>query len=279
LLGTGVELRTEFAPAVPPAAVAPGYAEQVLMNLVVNARDAMPHGGTVTVATAAARVMPDDPEHPGVAPGAYAVLRVTDTGCGMDEATQARMFEPFFTTKPPGAGTGLGLSTLRDIVHQARGHVRVHSARGRGTTFWVYLPVAAEACPAAPAAGPGPAGRGTETVLVIDADPAVRALMTHALRAHGYTVLSARDVCEGEARVRDHTGGLDAVVCDVPLAPAADQLTVRLRTRWPNLAVLFVSAAPGAEQFTSTAPEVPFLAKPFTPAALARSVRVLLDRR
>ena len=280
LLGTDIELRTEFAPDLCATTTDPGHVEQVLMNLVVNARDAMPDGGALTISTLGAHVRGDDPLHPGIPAGTYAVLQVADTGHGMDPATLKKIFEPYFTTKPTGSGTGLGLSTVWDIVQKSQGHVRVDSERGLGTTFRVYLP-RVDALPFEPL--PDSSGehrlRGSETVLVVDGDAPVRALMTHALRSRGYTVLAARDAQEATALVSDHPGTIDLVVCDLMLPGAPGRSLVRrLRASRPNLALLLTSGCVGEE---CEVPDgaTPFLVKPFTPVGLAAEVRRVLDRR
>ncbi|AMV24411.1 Blue-light-activated protein [Gemmata sp. SH-PL17] len=279
LLGSGVELRAELAPDLHPTTADPGHVEQVLINLVVNARDAMPNGGALTVSTADAHVKSDDPQHPRIPAGMYAVLRVADTGHGMDPATLKRIFEPYFTTKPAGRGTGLGLSTVWDIVQKSQGHVCVDSELGRGTEFRVYLP-RVDALPFEPL--PDSSGehrlRGSETVLIVDSDTSVRALMTHALRSRGYTVLAASDPQEATALVSDHPGTIDLVVCDLVLSgESGNALARRLRVARPDLALLLTSGCVG-EGCEIPDAAAPFLPKPFTPAGLATEVRKVLDR-
>ena len=272
LLGRAVELVVEPPPALRPVAVDPGQVEQVLMNLVVNARDAMPGGGRVTVAMSGVRIVAPDPAHPGVSPGVYALLRVSDTGCGMDAATQARVFEPFFTTKPAGRGTGLGLATVTDIARGCGGHVRLESEVGRGTAFFVYLPKATFVAGGGANTPDEARVRGSEVVLVADDDDAVRAVMALALRARGYTVLEAADAADALRVARAHPGPVHLAVCDV-FMPGGSEPFAELQAANPGLRTLLVSGyAPDAE-----AGPVPFLAKPFTPPALARKVRQVLD--
>jgi len=195
LIGEDVELRTCPAPGLDSVRADPGQIEQVLMNLAVNARDAMPEGGRLTIETANAAF---EGGHRGAgpsAPGRYVMLGVTDTGTGMDAETASHIFEPFFTTKPVGKGTGLGLSTVHGIVAQSGGHIEVKSAPGLGTTFRVYLPseVAKPAAMHLVEATPAPAPRGSARVLVVEDDELVRGVVSQALRVHGYHVLEARD--------------------------------------------------------------------------------------
>ncbi|QJW93899.1 PAS domain-containing protein [Frigoriglobus tundricola] len=279
LIGAGVALVVRVGTSMGSVAVDPGRVEQIVMNLAINARDAMPAGGTLTISTLSADVPNGAPHHADVPPGRYAVLRVTDTGHGMDAATRARIFEPFFTTKPAGRGTGLGLSTVVEIVRGAGGHVRVESEPGRGTAFTVYLPQAI-AAPTDPV--PDSSGeyrmRGWEVVLVVDDDAPVRAVMCLALRARGYTVLEAADATEALVLARTHDGPIHLAISDV-LVPTASgaALAGELRAARPGLRVLLVSGYSGETEIDE-GPDAAFLAKPFTPAALATKVRAVLDR-
>ncbi len=272
LVGSAVGLSVRLDPRAGTVGLDSGRVEQVVMNLAVNARDAMPAGGALSVETGVA----DGAEAGGELPaGPCAVLRVTDTGHGMDAATLARVFEPFFTTKPVGRGTGLGLSTVLDIARGAGGCVRVASEPGRGTEFRVYLPQIT-AVPTDPL--PDSSGeyrvRGSEVVLVADEDAAVRAVMCLALRARGYTVHEASGADAAVAVARDHPGPIHLAVADVP--PGAAALPGRLRAARPGLRVLVVSGGDNADRAGEAGEG--FLAKPFTPGELAVKARDVLDR-
>jgi CheY-like chemotaxis protein len=255
----------------------PSQLEQVLVNLVVNARDAMPGGGVLTVATANVLLSPGErrPEAVDVPPGAWVRLTVEDTGHGMDESTLSRIFEPFFTTKEKGRGTGLGLATVHGTVQQAGGHVRVQSAPGAGTRFTVWLPrdrgePEPERAPA-PTAAPG----GRETILLAEDDPQVRAIAARILSDRGYRVLPAADGLEALRTADAHSGPIALLATDVVMPGLGGRgLAETLRSRRPELAVLFLSGYPegGVE------PGAAFLPKPFTPEQLAATVRQLLDR-
>jgi len=261
-----------------------GYVGQLLMNLVVNARDAMPAGGKITIATKS--VLLDEhyaATHPGAVPGSFVLLSVSDTGSGITPEVQARMFEAFFTTKPQGKGTGLGLATCQMIVQQSGGQIGVYSEVGKGATFKIYLPQVEQA--AARASGAllgGPAPRGTETLLVVEDEPALRNLACRVLETQGYQVLSAAHGEEALEIARDHRGSeIRLVITDVimPLM-GGRELAQSLQTLYPGVKVLFTSG------YTDDAiarhgvlePGVEFLAKPYTAAHLAHKVRELLDQ-
>ena len=282
LIGADVELRTALAPELGAVRADPGQLEQVIMNLVVNARDAMPRGGKLTLETANAEL--DESyalEHPAVVAGPYVMLAVSDSGVGMDAATQARVFEPFFTTKEKGKGTGLGLATVYGIVKQSGGNIWLYSEPGRGTTFKIYLP-RVDQPPEQPAAAPAPraAPRGSETVLLVEDDEAVRALARKMLAAHGYTVLAAASGAEALKLAADHTGPIHLLVTDVVLpGMSGRELATRFQSVRPGLKVLYTSG------YTDDAvvhhgvldPGIAFLQKPFTSGTLARKVRETLD--
>jgi PAS domain S-box-containing protein len=282
LTGEDVALDVKLGPALGCVRVDPGQIEQVLLNLVVNARDATPPGGKVTVATADAEV--DEAAalpHPDARPGPYVVLSVGDTGCGMDEATRARIFEPFFTTKGPGKGTGLGLAVVHGIVQQSGGFIDVQSAEGRGSTFRVHLPrLDAGVVPDAPAAAELHMPGGSETVLVAEDEDGVRWIERLVLASCGYAVLEARDAEEALRLAGRHAGPLHLLVTDVVM-PGLDgrQLADRLAAQVPGLRVLFVSGYAGKAVLARGVTEegAGFLQKPFTPIALARKVREVLD--
>jgi PAS domain S-box-containing protein len=263
-----------------------GQLEQVLINLILNARDALPARGRVTIASAAAEldeVYAARHGDVGIAPGAYLLLSVSDTGCGMDPEVQAKIFEPFFTTKPVGQGTGLGLSTVYGIVKQSGGFIWCYSEPRLGSTFKVYLPVLQVAPVAPPPASKPLAPRGgSETVLVVEDEDVVRSMTCRGLREHGYTVLEARNGAEALAVVEENLGSIDLVVSDVVMPEVGGrELAARLTLLDPALPVLYMSGYTGEDvvQRGLMDADAPFQQKPFTPDGLARSVRELLDLR
>jgi signal transduction histidine kinase len=284
LIGEDVVLLTRLDAAVGRVRADSGQLQQILMNLAVNARDAMPEGGRLTIETANVDLDVPAPRTFGdVPPGAYVMLAVSDTGCGMDAETQAHIFEPFFTTKEAGKGTGLGLSTVYGIVQQSGGHIWVYSEPDRGTVFKVYLPRVAEPSPprAAPRA-PATATGGSETVLLIEDDEQVRALMVNVLQNCGYQVLEASDGIQALLAVNQHRGPIDLLVTDVVLPGMSGRDVAGHVTRLrPDAAVLYISgyADHAAVQHGHLDAESALLQKPFTPLALARKVRETLDAR
>ncbi|HXG10727.1 MAG TPA: response regulator [Gemmataceae bacterium] len=282
LIGEDIELVSSLDPELVPVKADPGQIEQVLINLVVNARDAMPTGGHLTIETRnVAYDVSNARRHPEVRSGRYAMLAVTDTGCGMDEKTKARIFEPFFTTKEVGKGTGLGLATVYGIVKQSGGHIEVYSEVGLGTTFKIYLPGAEEGEPSGTSAAClFPVPRGTETVLLVEDEEGVRTLGRIALQSHGYTVLEARTGEEALAVARQHQAPLDLLVTDVVMPKMGGrQLAALLTAAQPTLRVLYLSGYTDDAVFRhGVLPAgVAFLQKPFTPTTLARKVREVLD--
>jgi PAS domain S-box-containing protein len=259
----------------------PSQVDQVLVNLVMNGQDAMSPGGRLYIHTDRVTLDGDDPRHPGVAPGAWAVLEVTDTGHGMDADTLARVFEPFFTTKRTGRGTGLGLATSYGIVKQHGGHLCVDSALGHGTTFRVYLPRVQSSANRVevPSVPPPPEGGG-ETLLLVEDEPSVRGLARRILESHGYRVIEAGDVESAEALAAAHPGRLHLLVSDVIL-PGANgrELHQRLSKRQPGLRVLFMSGYTDdvIMQHGVLETGVRFLQKPFSVVDLTRKVREALD--
>jgi two-component system cell cycle sensor histidine kinase/response regulator CckA len=255
---------------------------QVLMNLAVNARDAMPGGGTLTLATGYRIVSaPDARRHRGLAPGTYSLLVVSDTGAGMDEATRSRIFEPFFTTKEPGKGTGLGLSMVYGIVKQTGGYVQVDSTPGRGTTFTIHLPVAGQPmAEAKPARRRRARFRGTETVLVAEDEDGVRAPVRRILVAHGYRVLEAQDGPSALRVARDHAGKIDLLLTDVVMPGMnGGELARQLRRVRGGLRVVFMSGYSTEAVATHgiLAPGAAFLQKPFSVEELVGRLRDVLD--
>jgi two-component system cell cycle sensor histidine kinase/response regulator CckA len=281
-------LQTQLAPDVYHVKADPAQIEQVLLNLVVNARDAMPQGGKLTIRTANANCRPSgtvdpvDPVDPGDAgDGPLAVLEVTDTGCGMDDATKARIFEPFFTTKGKDRGTGMGLSTVYGIVKQCGGTVTVESQPGRGTTFKIFLPRARDALlPRQIDAPPEPVPCGSETALVVDDESSVRQVVSAILRVRGYTILEAGSGREALEACQRHAGTIDLIISDVIMPEMSGQeLADRVAALHPRIKLLLMSGYAG-EQLRARGSrhrEPAFLHKPFTSDALARKVRQVLD--
>jgi PAS domain S-box-containing protein len=281
LVPADVELRVVLTRDLGNVRADPGQLQQVIMNLVVNARDAMPTGGKLLIETANGELTEQyADQHQPVIAGPYVMLAVSDTGVGMDLETKARIFEPFFTTKEKGKGTGLGLSTVYGIVKQSGGYVWVYSEPGRGTTFKLYLPRVD--APAEPQAPPRETGTltGTETVLLAEDDDMLRPLSKALLEKLGYTVLDAANGEDALAVAREHRGPIQLLLADVVMpAPSGRQLAQRLAESRPETRVLYVSG------YTDDAivhhgmlePGLAFLQKPFTPAALARKVRETLD--
>ncbi len=283
LIGEDVTLAVHLDPGLAPVLADPGPLEQVVLNLAVNARDAMPQGGRLLIETANAELDENYVRaRPELAAGQYVRLSVTDNGCGMTPEVVAHAFEPFFTTKGPGQGTGLGLATVYGIVRQSGGHVTVYSEPGLGTTFNVYLPPAQAELPAPASAEPRRLPTGTETILLVEDEDAVRAIARHTLVACGYTVLEAANGTDALHRCEQHRGPLDLVVTDVVMPGLAGRLLAeRITALRPGTRVLFMSGYPDdavirhGVQHADTA----FLRKPFTPHALASKVRDVLDRR
>jgi PAS domain S-box-containing protein len=282
LIGEDVELRTHFDLRIGLAKADPGQVEQVVMNLAVNARDAMPHGGKLTIETANAYL--DESyagQHAEVQPGPYIMLAMSDTGTGMDKQTQARIFEPFFTTKEQGKGTGLGLSTVYGIVRQSGGHISVYSEPGRGTTFKVYLPQANESCPARDPLAPAPELlSGTETVLIVEDEDAVRQLTQQVLKANGYTVLEASNPNDALGLAASFREQIHLLISDVVMPGMnGGALVSHLSQLRPTTRVLYISgyAEDAIVQHGILDSGTPFLPKPFTPDGLLRKVRKVLD--
>jgi hypothetical protein len=282
LLAANIDIRFALASGLSAVLADPGQIEQVLLNLAVNARDAMPRGGKLTIETADAELDATyAAAHQGVSPGRYVMLAVSDTGVGMDPVTQARIFQPFFTTKEPGKGTGLGLSTVDAIVRQHRGHVWLYSEPGKGTVFKVYLPLATEAAAPAEAAAPVAPLRGRETVLVVEDTQAVRALVARVLEGLGYTVLEAADASMAEVVAARHPGVIDLLLTDVVMpGDSGPELARRLAGTRPGMRVLYTSgyADEAVVHHGVVAAGAAYLQKPFTPDALARKARDVLDQ-
>ena len=282
LIGEDIELRTCATPELGPIKADQSQIEQIVLNLVVNARDAMPEGGKLTIETGNVELDQGYVRtRPDLAPGPYVLLAVSDTGCGMGEETRARIFEPFFTTKEVGKGTGLGLSTVHGIVKQSGGHIEVYSEPGHGSSFRIYLPRADEALMAAPRP-PAEEGafRGTETVLVVEDEEQVRAVIRETLKSQGYTVLEATSGWEGLALCERQDRLFDLVISDVVMPGlSGPDLGACIAELQPETRLLYISGY--TERATIhhgvLGPETPFLQKPFTPDSLLRKVREVLD--
>jgi signal transduction histidine kinase len=282
LIGEDIEFCTLLDPAAGHIKADPGQIKQVIMNLAVNARDAMPTGGKLTVTTA--NITPDKnhlKNFPDMDAGDYVMLAIADTGTGMSEEVKAHLFEPFFTTKPPGTGTGLGLATCFGIVKQNTGHINVQSELGSGTTFKIYFPQVQSAIePLRVRNRPTEVAGGNETVLLVEDEPVVRELAVATLREKGYTVVEAVNGEEGLRLARQHDGKIDLVLTDVVMpVMGGKEMADALRTSHPDTKVLFTSG------YTEDAlghhgvlrPGILFLPKPYLTATLARKVREVLD--
>jgi two-component system, cell cycle sensor histidine kinase and response regulator CckA len=284
LIGEDVELALVQDRDLGLAKVDPGQFEQAIINLAVNARDAMPQGGRLTIETKNAELDHGYADrHAEVRPGRYVLVAVSDTGHGMNASTRARIFEPFFTTKEIGKGTGLGLAMVYGFVKQSGGHVDVYSERGHGTTFKVYLPRAEAAARSAKSSqGALRVPKGSETVLLVEDEDAVRTLSRLILQSNGYTVLEAKDGQEGVRVAQQHPGPIHLLVTDLVMPRMSGrQLANRLTQARPQMRVLFMSG------YTDEAvmrhgvlePDLVFLQKPFSAISLARKVREVLDAK
>jgi two-component system, cell cycle sensor histidine kinase and response regulator CckA len=282
LIGENIDLVIELKPELGQVKADPGQVEQVIMNLAINGRDAMPQGGKLLLETDNAEL--DEAyarRHLPMPPGSYVHLAVSDTGHGMDAATQARIFEPFFTTKEQGKGTGLGLSTVYGIVKQSGGYIWVSSERGQGTTFKIYLPrVVAPADSVPPDTHWSSLPQGMETVLLVEDEPEVRWLVRDMLRHLGYTVLEARHGIEAQVQSIQHPGPIHLLITDVVMPQMSGrQIAERLTPEHPETKVLYMSGYTddAVVRHGVLAAHMAFLQKPFSPEALALKVREVLD--
>jgi PAS domain S-box-containing protein len=281
ILGEDIDVRMIEGPQLKHLKADPSQLEQVIMNLVVNARDAMPEGGKLTIETANVYFDEDAARHHNVRAGDYVLLAVSDTGHGMDEATRAQIFEPFFTTKEAGKGTGLGLATVYGIVHQSNGYIWVYSEVGHGTTFKIYFPATTAPVAQAHPEGAGElAACGNETILLVEDEAGVRDLLRHVLHDQGYKVLSASSGPEALRVVGQYDGPIDLLLTDVIMPEMrGQQLADELLGRFPQMAVIYMSG------YTDNALDHggvlrqggTFLQKPFTPDEVLRRVREMLD--
>jgi CheY-like chemotaxis protein len=260
----------------------PGQIEQVIMNLAINARDAMPGGGTLTFGVRIVHLdLEGAREHVGLQPGTYVCLSVGDTGSGMSEEVRAHLFEPYFTTKEPGKGTGLGLSMVDGIVAQSGGHIEVESEIGTGTTFRIYFPrEAGGAAPQQSQPAKTALPRGSETVLVAEDSDVVRAVTRQILEESGYKVLLARDASEALVTCDVQKGNIDLLIADV-IMPGMDglELAERLAMRFPGLKILLTSGYPNPaiQRHGGLAVKMAFLEKPYDPHRLLTKVREVLS--
>ncbi len=280
LLGENIELMTAFDPAVDTVRVDSAQMQQVILNLVMNARDAMPEGGQVRITSGACTL--DERaarRHPGLQPGDYSSLCVTDTGCGMEEEVRQRLFEPFFTTKRVGEGVGLGMSMVHGIITQSCGAVEVASKPGKGTRVTILLPrCAADLTAASTRSHATAAPSGSETILIAEDDHAVRTSIAHLLTEAGYHVLQARNGEQAVRLARAHGGEIDLLICDVVMPGMCGCDAARqVQKLHPETELLFISGYP-ARARTATA-GAKLLFKPFSRAVLAEKVREVLDHR
>jgi signal transduction histidine kinase len=279
VIGAQVQLTTALDPQLPSVEADPGQLEQVLVNLAINARDAMPDGGMLKISTGVEEV---DEAYNQMPPGRYVCVAVSDTGSGMTPEVLRQIFEPYFTTKGTG-GTGLGLSSVYGIIKQSGGYIWCDSQPGEGTTFKIYLRPAAKAvadAQAAPDVAPVPARGGAETVLVVDDERAVRELLTIILRGRGYTVIPAADAKTALDVLEAPDQRIDLVVSDVVMpGMSGTRLIEDIQMRWPAIKLLLVSGHSNGVALNpdSTARKVPLLGKPFTPRRLETMVRDILD--
>jgi two-component system, cell cycle sensor histidine kinase and response regulator CckA len=279
MLGEDIELDCELEPQPDSILVDRGQLGQVMLNLIVNARDAMEEGGRLAVLTSNVELdKAYASDHLGVVPGRYVLLQVTDSGPGMDEVTRSRAFDPFFTTKE--GGTGLGLATVHGIVKQSGGHIWLYSEPGMGTTFKVYFPIAGESVVSAPPPSEVGSLDGSETILLVEDAELVRGLVSEALESFGYTVLLAASGSEAIALAEHHQGTIDLVLTDVVMPHMnGRELAERLLAEQPGLRVLYTSGYPadtiirhGIEEARAA-----FIEKPYVPDELARKVRQVLQ--
>lgn len=280
LLGADIKLKTNLSHDVCRTKIDPTQLDQIIMNLSINARDAMPNGGELTIETGHVVLSSDSGEHAGCGRGPRVALTVRDTGHGMEPETLARIFDPFYTTKPAGRGTGLGLAIVRSVVQQNGGCVHVESEPGVGTTFKVFLPAVDQPITKKPDATPTNDLRGSETILLVEDNEDVREVAQASLQLHGYRVLAARDGTQALQIAQQHGQSIDLVLTDCVLPNlSGTELVIRLRKRLPNLKALFMSGhmQDVAIQQGLLKDSVAFLQKPYTPLVLARKVREVLD--
>jgi CheY-like chemotaxis protein len=279
-LGEDISLLTRLATPLGRVIADAGQIEQVILNLAVNARDAMPAGGALTIETENVVLDADHAvRHPHGSAGPHVLIAISDTGIGMDATVQSHLFEPFFTTKERGKGTGLGLATVYGIVRQSGGSVSVHSEVGQGTTFKIYLPSAGSAVEPTSPVRVGPA-RGSETILLVEDQPEVLAVTRATLERHGYTVIAAASGSEALEKARLHGSTIGMLMTDMVMpGMSGHELATALLHHQPTLRVLYMSGYTEGRivHHGVVDPDVAFIQKPFTPNALLAKVRDRLD--
>jgi CheY-like chemotaxis protein len=282
LIGSDIELAINMEPALGRVMADPGQIEQVILNLAINARDAMPGGGRLTIATG--NVSLEESycrRHMEVQPGPYVLVEVSDNGCGMDPETKSHIFEPFFTTKEMGKGTGLGLSTVYGIIKQSGGHITVHSKQGRGATFKIYLPRIDDTTePDSLASQSLEDYGGQETILLVEDEDGVRQLLSSVLQRQGFRVLEARHGVDALDLSAQHQGPIHLVLTDVVMPEMGGlELARRLKPLYPQAKFLYLSGyaenAPLQQHLEGQ--EIYFMQKPFETIGLLQRVRQLLD--
>lgn len=281
LLGSDIEVNAEYDRTLPLVSVDAGQIDQVLMNLALNARDAMPNGGTLHIATTSVEIHDTSGLGPfEVKPGVFACIAISDTGSGMTPDVKGRIFEPFFTTKERDKGTGLGLSTVFGIVKQSHGFIDVTTAPGQGSTFRVYFPETQEPCESPASDSTPPLSRGTETILLVEDEADVRKIATRILRRHGYHVLETSNAGEALLTSELHPHPIHLLLTDVVIPKlSGPALAQRLIEQRPEMRVLFVSGTASETAPPASSERSAYLQKPIEPAALLRRVREVLDGR
>jgi two-component system cell cycle sensor histidine kinase/response regulator CckA len=278
LIGEDIEFSTVLAPALRPVRTDPGQMDQVILNLAVNARDAMPQGGKLTIETENIDLEED---YHDLKAGTYTMLACSDTGCGMDDNVKSHLFEPFFTTKEQGKGTGLGLATVFGIVKQSGGHVAVYSEPGQGATFKIYLPSVAESAePVKREPAMAPAGTGSETILIVEDEAPLRSLLRAVLQMNGYKVLEAHNGQEALGLIQLHSQPIHLIISDVIMPKMGGrELSDHLAQTHPHIKILAVSGYTDDAIFRHgmLQPGAAFLQKPFTPSALLRKIREMFN--
>jgi CheY-like chemotaxis protein len=282
LIGEDIELIANLSDQIGRVKTDPAQLEQVIMNLAVNGRDAMPRGGKLILETSNASLdLQYAAAHAEVAPGSYVLIAVTDTGCGMDKETLKHIFEPFFTTKEAGKGTGLGLATVYGIVKQSRGHISVYSEPGIGTTFKVYLPSLDKSVPLARPNTSEVAQRGQGTILLVEDEPPLRALAAESLKKLGYTVLQAPNGQQALELADSHPGQIDLLLTDIVMPRlGGPELAQKLKEKRSNLAVIFMSGytETAALENAQIGSDSILLNKPFSTETLANRIAEMLAK-